>query len=395
MRNIEEARKKFGALTDIASGSLMEDDPLAQAVIESLEGLTREQSIGMIEQAITRGVKSLDKPPKAFLDLFDQVQSVPDWVDWRRIEIGQKAMVRPGDDAGLVLSSASLMADYWSAAAVKPLTITGRLIQDTARRLLQTMSWWVEVHTPGGMHHEHEGYMSTIRVRLVHARVRHMLQKSNLWNAQAWGLPINQTDLLFQVSGFTYVIIDAYRKIGYNITDEEIEGIYALWRYTGHVLGVKPENLKFINAIDMKAFYDLWVLTNPPPEEECKQLAYANLNEAMGTSLFQRFMANTFLRPLLSMYARNFLGDHMCNSLDIGGRSIKWVLPVFIRPWVRMKERRIKGDEDKYNEMVEAGLKECVSAVTGGGMKLRGRTVSAPEKLSPVGRLKSEQMPNS
>jgi hypothetical protein len=34
-----------------------------------------------------------------------------------------------------------------------------------------------------------------VRVRLIHARVRHALSRSPAWRPDAWGAPINQYDM--------------------------------------------------------------------------------------------------------------------------------------------------------------------------------------------------------
>jgi hypothetical protein len=259
--NLVEARRRFGDLADLSAEALMQGDPLADATIKSFEGQPREFSIQKIETALANGIESVKDCPDALKDLFRSAESIPDWVNWTHVEAGQAAMIREGEDSGLVLTAASLMADYWSPAFSKPLTLTGSLIGDTARRLLQTSAWWVETHTPGGMRREHEGFRTTLRVRLIHARVRYMLQKSGLWQNESWGIPINQSDLLFQIAGFTYLAIRSFQKIGYTFTNSEMSGIYSLWRYISHIFGINPAYIKLVNDDDMRAFYDLWFLT--------------------------------------------------------------------------------------------------------------------------------------
>ncbi len=383
--NADKARLKFGELADLSFNYLMEGDPLADAVVDAFSGLPKGEGHKQLELALAGGIASVQNAPSALVELFQSVQDTAS-INWKEIEAGQKALIRPGINAGIVLIAGALMADYWSPPFSKPLTLTGTLVENTAHRLLQTTAWWLEAHTPGGMRPEGEGFKTTLRVRVIHAHVRHMLGKSGLWKTENWGVPINQSDLLFQTAGFTYLAIRALRQMGHRLSREEQDGIYALWRHVGSVLGIHAELVKRINAQDMKQFWDLWFLTNPPPDNDCRALAKASIFAGETNSPWQRFLYRMIDAPLLSMYARNFLGGRVANKLGVGGRSIRWVLPVVIRPMVRLQEMFVLRSPASYERAVKKGLAVNVESL-GEKRRLRGKFVSAPTHLKEGGRL--------
>jgi hypothetical protein len=151
---------------------------------------------------------------------------------------GSAAIACTGGSAALVLQCASLMVDYWSSAAIKPLVLTGNIAQQTLHRLAETGAWWIELHRPGGLRADQAGYKTTVHVRLIHAFVRRMALGSGVWDSAAWGVPINQGDLFFQIVGFSKLMIDSLERMGHDFTAVEKEGYYAFWRHVAALLGV-------------------------------------------------------------------------------------------------------------------------------------------------------------
>ncbi len=100
--------------------------------------------------------------------------------------------------------------------------------------------WLSQVITPGGMRRDGDGFAYTVRVRMIHAHVRQMLWKRGDWDENAWGAPIPQPYMAFTVAEFGHIAIDAMHTLGVRFTDRELDDIYHLWRYVGHVVGMSP-----------------------------------------------------------------------------------------------------------------------------------------------------------
>ena len=115
------------------------------------------------------------------------------------------------------------------------------------------------------------GYLTTKKVRFLHASMRYLLQNSgpakpasaapdgstaasaraNLapvfaqrtdsWDAATLGLPVNQEDLAYTLLTFGYVILAGLEQWGCKFSGEERHAFLHLWRVVGHVIGVEDE----------------------------------------------------------------------------------------------------------------------------------------------------------
>ena len=167
--------------------------------------------------------------------------------------------------------------------------------------------------------------------------VRRMALRSGVWDQAAWGLPINQGDLFFQVVGFTRLVISSLERMGYRVTDQEKSAYYAFWRYLAALLGVDKTLLPLINEQDCGRFWDLWFLTNPGPDEHCMALADASLT-ALSVMMESGFMTRRVQLPILCAVTRWLLGDEICDGLKIRRTAWSRVLPVIYRPAVQASE---------------------------------------------------------
>lgn len=58
---------------------------------------------------------------------------------------------------------------------------------------------------PGSLHPGGSGWAAVLRVRLLHSAVRTRLMGQSDWDKDAWGVPINQEDLLVTQLAFSQV----------------------------------------------------------------------------------------------------------------------------------------------------------------------------------------------
>jgi hypothetical protein len=265
----------------------MHADPLADVAVEALHAL-HGRWWPMVLKALEDGVEAVPDAPPELAALIASLPPEPTPEDWEKMNRGSAAVARAGDSAGLVLQCASLMIDYWSPPAMKPLVMTGALQKQTIHRLTQTNAWWIELHRPGGLQSNQDGYRTTIHVRLIHAFVRRMIHGSGAWDREAWGEPINQADLFFQVVGFSKLMVDNLQRMGYWITAEEKEGYFLFWRHVAALLGVEKSLLPSVNETDCGRYWDLWMLTNPGPDAEGIALARATLRQRPAPAIRRR-----------------------------------------------------------------------------------------------------------
>lgn len=384
--NGAEASRRYGVLAGAYAASLMRADPLADAAAEALHPFHGAWWT-MVLKALDEGIEKVPDAPPELVALIASLPPEPTEEAWARMEAGSAAVTRTGSAAGLVLQCASLMVDYWSPPVAKPLTLTGALMDQTAHRLAQTGAWWVQLHKPGGLRRGADGFRTTLHVRLIHAFVRRMARGSGVWDREAWGEPINQGDLFFQVVGFTRVMLESLFRMGYRLTPEEQEGYYAFWRHTAAVLGVHGNWLPSINAEDCRNFWPMWILTNPPPDADTRALAKQTLDvlARAGGGL------TGFNRAILSGLTHWLLGREIGNGLGIPSGPMTYLVRVYwpmawLSQWTGgSKERRLARAIEKFSaDGAAAGV-----APVGSGV------VSAPERLAALARFKPAPPPSS
>jgi hypothetical protein len=307
---------------------LNKGDPLADAVIEMYHAMPAGEGRKLVDRALEQGLDAVKDAPPALLAFFRQVEEIPLWLDREKLDLACDVTRRTGWFAELSLRNVSLMGGYLAAAAAKPLVFTGQLDRMAARRLVETGKFWVDVTTRGGMERFHEGFKSAVRVRLMHAQVRYMLNQSGRWDYAAWGAPINQADSMATVLEFSTVCLLGLRALGFRFTVEEREAVVHLWRYAGYLLGVDERILPACEADSMRA---LWIqyMTIGDADDDTRRLGQA-LNgvplQQAGDHALKKAIAR-IETGYRSAFSRLILGNGNGDALGLP-RSLGWTAAV-------------------------------------------------------------------
>ena len=208
-----------------------------------------------------------------------EVTTVPEWVDWEQIRRGQDTFYRYGAANFTGLAYQSLLGGMGAARVVETLARTGgfstkvargRLFETTQHILQCTKS--LESMQPGG-----DGFASTIRVRLLHAAVRHRIldlakSKPGYYDVKAWGLPINDLDSMGTIATFSSTLIYmSLPRQGIYMRKQEIADYIALWRYVAYVIGCPTDH--FESPPKAKAMMEALLLYEIHPTETSKIMA--------------------------------------------------------------------------------------------------------------------------
>ncbi len=325
--NLIEARRRFGTRVDRLGPYFQKSDDLADAVIDSIEQLGTGRGFRMLEAALVRGISSVDDAPESFRALFAELDTVPPWVDDETLERGGNLLMRAGVVGGIVLGAKSLVLGYASPGGNKPLVFSGRLVEQASRRLNETSRFVQAVCRPGGMRRFSDGFQITVKVRLMHAQVRRMLQKSGKWQSHQWGLPINQHDMAGTTLLFSLSVIEGLRSFGLKMTRTEVESYMQLWRYVGRVIGVDPDILP-TSEFDAWPLAQLIECTMGEPDDDSRALVRALFEHPVNEARTERQKAFA-VRQVLFGYGvcRGLLGDELSDKLAIPRNSYRFALP--------------------------------------------------------------------
>lgn len=302
-------------------------DPAADTLVEWMHLVGLREGRTLFEQALEHGLASVRHPHDALRSFFEDVESVPAWLDRRALHRACRLIDRVSIGQSYVLFSISLLSGYASAGVTKTLAATGELEGMAARRVAETSKFLEDVYRSRTLERASDGFKSVVRVRVMHAFVRHKLLRSG-WATERWGLPINQADMAGTVLSFSSVYLIGLRMLGFFVPLEDREALVHLWRYVGRLLGV-DESLLPATERESVRLLKLVASTQEGPDEDGRALARALLRvpvayrrEGMLGEILTR-VDTAFCAGL----ARAFIGDEAADGLglpDAGWKYAVW-----------------------------------------------------------------------
>ena len=261
-----------------------------------------------------------DKHPK-LQELWDQVNDVPDWVDWDQIERGQDVFYRYGGATLTGLAYQSLLGGMGANRVVEVLARTGGFGVKVARhRLFETTQHILECTRsldsikPGGA-----GFASSVRVRLLHAAVRHRILKlaktrPSYYSIEKYGVPINDLDSIATIGTFSGTIIWlSLPRQGIFMRQQEVVDYIALWRLIAHYVGTPTEF--FEEPEKAKAVMESLLMNEINPSQTSQTLAN-NIIRCLENQA-PAYPSRSFLEAS----ARWLNGNELCDALGLGKPS--------------------------------------------------------------------------
>lgn len=334
------------AQVDLLAASLMRGDPAADEwlrYVREQRGPLRDTARSddpeqLFERALSDGIDAIADAPAPLIALLRQTEVVPLWVDEAMLRDGACALRRTGLFGHIVLAHFGLMGGYRSATVAKSLTLTGRLRYGAPERLIETGRFITRVTEPGALLPHLDGYRAALKVRLVHAHVRHALALSPAWSVEHDGIPINQADMLATNLLFSVGLVVGCRALGFRFTPDEKLAIVHLWRYAGYLLGIDEALLPADWPSGLRALY-LVSVSQPDPTEDSVELARAlhHIPLTFAKTPLRRKLANVQMDIRASL-TRALLGDEAADQLKLPKSRVPGVVPALVSV-IRTAER--------------------------------------------------------
>jgi hypothetical protein len=368
------ALERYGELASRSFAALERTDPPADQLVEWLA--TQPQRFDLM--AAWQAAQAGEQLPDPVAVLFEGIQPVPSWVDWRRIDRARRPFERTGVFGGFVLSLRSLMGGYTAPAGNKPLAFSGRLREQAPRRVAETARFVTAVCAPGGMRPGAEGWRITLHVRLMHAQVRRLLWSSGRWDSARWAEPINQHDMLATMLLFSEVYIEGLRLFGFSISDEEAGDWIHLWRFVAWLMGTEDALLP-VDYAEATALRELIQQTQGPPDADSRALAAALL----GTGVDINRIA-ALRHGMARGVSRMLIGDEVADALGIE-RARGWGMVLPVLPIVLSATERVRVRAPALEQRLRAAGAGYWAWVV--EMSLRGEPAqfARPDRLAPDG----------
>ncbi len=308
-------------------------DPLAEAMAADLAELSSEESGRLIQAAMNgEGGEALRDAPDSLRKFFEEAETRPEWLDYSAFASGVRMFHR---SSRVILAAfvAGVLIEGFTTNIAKSFFITGRVRDQGIRRLGQNNRHMVEIFFPGGLYQNGDGWKLSVRIRIIHAQVRHLLKNSEEWDTEAWGIPISAAHLGYALSAFSARLLKHMKTLGADYNDEEYASFMAVWRYTGHLMGI-PEAILFRNADEALRLYDVGLMCEPTPSIESIVMAHSLVNSAPLIAGMTDPESRRHLARYVYRISRKLIGRKTAESLmypSISSFGVVW--------WFRMQQR--------------------------------------------------------
>ncbi|KAF5538250.1 latex clearing [Fusarium mexicanum] len=306
--------------------------------------------------------------------LWEEATTIPEWVDWDQIQRGQQVVYQFSGQILFGLMYKSLLGGMGAYRIVETLSRTGGFgINVTRRRLLETLQHFMEVVDdldaikPGG-----KGYVSSVRVRLLHASVRRRLmqlenQNPGYFDMEKWGVPINDLHTIATISAYSAAIVYmALPRQGIYLSEKQTADYLALWRYVGYLLGTPVDWMA--TPQQAKAMLESIAVSEVAPSANSQILANNILTaEARAPPL-------NMPREVLAAHAYRLNGEEFASALgiekpDLRSRLVVWMqctILLFISysyPWMPTQmQKRQEQYLPRLGMLTELGVRKDLEA---------------------------------
>ncbi len=303
---------------------LTQGDPAMDSLVEWMNDAGVGANRPLFERALEHGIESVPDAPEPLRDFFTAVESTPDWVDYSKLELAAQALNSGGCDGLYIARDVALLGGYSFSGFNQTLLRTGALEKGSNKRFAETNQWAMDVIVDGGLRRFGVGYRSTLRVRLIHSLVRRHVVAMPDWDSDAYGLPINQTDMAATMVGALIAPTVGGLGMGLFVKPSEYQAIAHLARYVGWLMGVDEEFLPkdFRDAVRILHHTSTALST---PDETSEKLARPMIDDPLSWQYeyFQTVRRRIERSKHLSVSAY-FLGAKAMGQLG---------LPTLVVPW--------------------------------------------------------------
>ena len=329
----ERARLLDPALAATYIAHMRVADPLVDPVMRDLQGLGHAECGRLLRAAVEQQDDVLRDAPPSLQRFVHEVSTVPAWYDRAVAQHGCRVFLHNSDQF-LAAFAAGAIVEGFATMISKSFAITGRMIDDGVRRLKQNLRHLLDIFLPRGVEPSGDGWKLTLRIRIVHARVRALLKESEEWERDNWGLPVSAAHVALASAAFSARLIQLAEKLGARFeSNDDREAFMSIWSYDAWLMGV-PDALLFHSYAEGLRMFELGSACEPPPDDDAIALANCIVNSAPVVIGVTEPKARADFAQYAYRIARELVGDARADELRFPPKKL---LPIL--PWLRAQER--------------------------------------------------------
>ena len=253
--------------------------------------------------------------PEQIRTYMKTASTLPPWRDEAMVNEAEQFFLLYGLASATLLACASLPQCYVMKYGTEVLAFTKFLQVHPTRRIRETAQMVMDVMVPGGLRPMGRGVRATMKVRVMHAIVRNMFLKDQT-EASApldpgFGQPINQEDMVYTLMTFSYVVVEGFATMGYQMTARQREGYIHCWNVVGYLMGILEEVLP-ATFDDAKELFEAIQRRQHGHSEAGRKLMAALLKSV------EDALPGEHHDPLVAALTRKLVGDSIADTLGIG-----------------------------------------------------------------------------
>ncbi|RKT86205.1 hypothetical protein SAMN05421805_10299 [Saccharopolyspora antimicrobica] len=285
-------------------------DERAEAVVETLVEQGQLEEVNRVlrqwhsaDQNIPAGL------PEYLRDFIEEARQAPEWAEQERLARVREFFEDDGIHIGAVLALGSMAMAYAVPLGAKMMSLTHRL-RYPERRMANTAQFVFDLMQPDPFGPSSKFVVSAVKVRLIHATVRHHLRATNSWDEARDGVPASQEHLLIVLLALSVQVLDFLERLKVRVTAQEAEDYMHTWRVAGSYLGIDPAAV-------------------PPTVGEARQLFATALARSAGPSpegaeltkhlldLYKGIIPGRAFNGIVPAVLRRLIGKDIANWLDV------------------------------------------------------------------------------
>ncbi len=335
-------------------------DELGDEVVkETYLKLNYKEASAIIHKYSKQPITENDDASENVKKLFLQLQETPHWFDKDLANKGARFCMRTGANGLMILRDFTLMGGYDFAYISKPLIFTEALKKGAVKRLKDTLEFWVNVTRESALQPNSEAYQLIVRTRLMHSYARLKIkEKTEQWDYQNWGEPINSWDMIATYTGFSLVFMQGLKKLGIIISDDEEKGLFHLWKYIGYLLGIPVDYLPNDRHQAVEQFY-WWTTIQDEGDDDSAQLAKALLNENLENTIYKHSFQRKMLKNLHQSMNWFLLDEEINKRLQIPKPAKAFsVFPKIVVKGNQIFQKIYLRNATQYQKLVEMGSEQ-------------------------------------
>lgn len=285
-------------------------DELADATVAELFERGQVGTFNTLMRYVsTSGTPLPEGLPDVAREYLETTSAPPSWVDWAEMEKARLFFTDNNVHISTALSFAAMPACYLVPHVAQLLSATHGL-KYPSKRMAETGQFTVWLMRPDAFEAGGRFVPAAQKVRLLHASIRHHLERENRWDTVTLGTPICQEDMIGGQMFFSMLVLDSLHRLGIHMSPEGADAYYYAWRVVGAMLGVDqsavPQTLE-----EAREFLDLYMVRHMGPSPEGVVLTRQLID------LYEEVVPGTFFDPVVSALIRFLVGDTCGDWLEV------------------------------------------------------------------------------